>query len=57
MKIVLKGKRDNSNTHIHDRSLSWHATDTSIKRGGVVLVLWANTNNHYFIFPSCLMMS
>jgi len=57
MKIVQKGKRDNSNTHIHDRSLSWYATDTSIKRGGVKLVLWANTNNHYFISPSCLMMS
>ena len=40
-KIVERGKTDTSNTHIHDRSLSWLGTFSSIKSGGVKLVLWA----------------
>ena len=33
-----------SNTHIHDRSLSWFDTDISIKRGGVKLSNKPNPN-------------
>ena len=39
--IVEIGKFDISNTHIHDRSLSWLGTFSSIKSGGVKLVLLA----------------
>ena len=35
IKIVEKGKIDTPNTHIHDRSLPWLGTGTSIKSGGV----------------------
>jgi hypothetical protein len=31
------------NTRLHDRSFSWHGTDTSIKSDGVKLVLWVKT--------------
>ena len=31
------------NTHIHDCSLSWPGTGTSIKSGGVNLLLWAHS--------------
>ena len=42
IKIVGRGKIDTSNAaQIHDHSLSWLGTDTSIKSGGVKLVLWA----------------
>jgi len=41
IKIVERGKIDTPNTHIHDCSLSWPGTGTSIKSGGVKLVLWA----------------
>ena len=34
-------KIDTANANIHDRSLSWLGTSTSIKNGGVKLVLWA----------------
>jgi len=30
-------------TDIHDRSCFWIGTGTSIKRGGIKLVLWAHT--------------
>jgi hypothetical protein len=33
-KIVERSNIDASNTHIHDRSLSWLDTETSIKSGG-----------------------
>jgi hypothetical protein len=33
-------KIDIRNTHIHDRSLSWLGTDTSMKNGGIKVVLW-----------------
>ena len=39
--IVERDKIDTTNTQIHDRSLSWLDTDTSIKTGEVKLVLWA----------------
>ena len=39
IKIVERDKLDTSNTQIHDRSLSWLGTGTSIKSGGVKLVL------------------
>ena len=37
-KIVEIGQIDTHNTQIHDRSHSWHGTDTSIKCGCVKLV-------------------
>jgi hypothetical protein len=39
-KIVDKEKIDTPNTQIHDCSVSWLDTGTSIKSGGVKLVLW-----------------
>jgi hypothetical protein len=38
IKMTERGKFDTPNTQIHDRSLSWLGTGTSIKRGGVMLV-------------------
>ena len=38
VKIVETGKIDTPYTHIHDHSLSWLGTDTSIKCGGDKLV-------------------
>ena len=35
------GKIDNPNTQIHDRLSSWLVTGTSMKGGGVKLVIWA----------------
>jgi hypothetical protein len=40
---VESGTIDTPNTEIHDHSLSWIATSSSIKRGGVKLVLWVET--------------
>jgi hypothetical protein len=34
-----RGKIDTTNTHIHDWSLSWLSTGTSIKSGGVKILL------------------
>jgi hypothetical protein len=31
-------------TQIYDRSLPWLGTDTSIKSGGVKLIVWAHTS-------------
>ena len=45
-KIVERGKIATTNTQIHDRSLSWLDTDTSIKSDGVELVLYAPTTPH-----------
>ena len=39
IKIVERGKIDTPNTHIHDRSLSWFGTGTSIESGRAKLVL------------------
>jgi hypothetical protein len=38
MKIIERSKIDTPSTQIHDLSLSWLGTDTSIKSGGVKLV-------------------
>jgi len=43
IKIVERSKLDTPNTQIHDHSLSWLGTGTSIKRGRVKLVLCAQT--------------
>jgi hypothetical protein len=43
-KFVERGKIDTPNTYIHDCSLSWSRTDTSIKSGGVKLDLLAQTH-------------
>jgi hypothetical protein len=48
--FVERSKIDIPNTHVHDCSLSWLGTGTSIKRGGVKLVLWIQ------IFPLSEMM-
>jgi hypothetical protein len=45
------GNIDTLNTQIHDRSISCLGTVTTIKRGGVKLVLWTQTlflNVYYF---------
>jgi len=34
IKIVESGKIGTPNTQLHERSLSWFGTDTSIKSGG-----------------------
>jgi hypothetical protein len=39
--IVERDKIDTPNTYIHDYSLSWLGTGTSIKSGRVKPVLWA----------------
>jgi hypothetical protein len=44
IKIVERGKIDTLNTLIHDCLLSCLGTVTSIKSGGVKLVLWAQTS-------------
>jgi len=36
--IVVRGNIDTPNAHIHNSTLSWLDTDTSIKSGGVKLV-------------------
>jgi len=45
IKIVERDKIDTPCTQIHDGSLSWLDTGTSIKSDGVKLVLWE-------VFPS-----
>jgi len=40
-KIEERGKIHTPNTQIHDRSLSWLETGTSIKSCWIKLVLWA----------------
>ena len=39
-KVVKRGKIGMPNKQIYDRHLSGHGTGTSIKSGGVKLVLW-----------------
>jgi len=43
-KIVERDKINTPNTQTHDRSTSWLYTSTSIKSGGVKLVLWTQTS-------------
>ena len=33
--LINRGKIDFLNTHMHDRSFSWHGTGSSIKNSGV----------------------
>jgi len=44
IKIVERGTIDTPNTQIHDRPCYWIGTGTSIKCGGVKLVLWGKTS-------------
>ena len=44
IKIVERDTVDTPNTQIHNRSLSWLGTGTSIKSGGAKIVLWAQTS-------------
>jgi hypothetical protein len=50
LKIVERDKIDTPNTHVHDHSLSWLGTITSMKRGRAKLVLWAKS------FPNSLLL-
>ena len=52
-KITERGKIDTFSTHIHDRSLSWLGTNTSIKSGGVILVLWTQASHLNEMMRSC----
>jgi hypothetical protein len=49
IKIVERGKIDTPNTQIHDCSLSWLGTGTSIKCGRVKLVLSAQISPLRFL--------
>jgi hypothetical protein len=40
--MEYRGEIDTSNTHIHDRTLSWLGTCSSMKGGGVKLALWSD---------------
>ena len=52
-KITEIGKIDTFSTDIHDRSLSWLGTNTSIKSGGVILVLWTQASHLNEMMRSC----
>ena len=45
IKIVERGKINTPNGYIHDRSLSWLGTVTSIRSGGVKLLSWSRTSS------------
>jgi hypothetical protein len=49
-----RGKIDTHNTHRHGRSLSWVCTETSIKSGGVKLVLCEQTSTLILIIMKIL---
>jgi hypothetical protein len=51
--IVERGKIDITNTQTHDHSLSSHVTGKSIKRGGIKLILWAQTSSLSDVMWSC----
>ena len=53
IKIVKRGKIDTPNTQIHDWSIFWLGTGTSIKRGGDILVLWAKISPLSEMMLSC----
>jgi hypothetical protein len=50
-KITERGKIDTFSTR--DRSLSWLGTNTSIKSGGVILVLWTQASHLNEMMRSC----
>lgn len=39
--MEYRGQIDTSNTHIHDRTMSWLGTCSSMKGGGIKLALWS----------------
>jgi hypothetical protein len=41
--IIERGTNDTPNTQIHDRSLSWFDTNTSLKSGGVKRLFWVSS--------------
>jgi hypothetical protein len=49
IKIVERGKIDTPNTQIHDTSLSWLGTDTSLKGGGVKVVTESEINAFFHL--------
>ena len=53
IKIVERGKINTTNTPIHVHSLSCLGTGTSIKSGGVLLVLWTQTSPLSEMMWSC----
>ena len=52
-RIVEKGKIDTPNIQLHDWSLFWLSTGTSIRSGRVKLVLWAQTSPLSEMMRSC----
>ena len=59
-KITERDQIDTTNTHIHDRSFSWLGTSTSIKSGGIILVLWTQAcplnemmRSYKLVYSSC----
>ena len=52
-KIVKRYKIDTPNKQIHDISLSWLDTGTSIKSGRIKLVLWAQASTLSEMIRSC----
>jgi hypothetical protein len=51
-------KIDTANTQIHDRSLSWLGTDTSINSGGVkIILIKADMHNMYLLNIFNVMLS
>ena len=53
IKIEERATIDHSNTQIHDCSLSWLGTGTSITSGGIKLVLWVQTPPLSEMIRSC----
>ena len=53
IKIVERDKINTTNTPIHDYSFSCLGTGTSIKGGGVLLVLWTQTSPLSEMMWSC----
>ena len=53
IKTTEKDQIDTSNTQIHDRSLFWLSTCTSITSGRIKLVLWSQTSPLSEMMLSC----
>ena len=51
---INRGDIDTRNIHIHDHTLSYLGTGTSIKSGGAMQVLWAHWNDAIMqVFSTC----
>ena len=48
-----RGKIDTPNTYLHDRSLSWLGTGTSIRSGGIKLLSWSQTSSPRDMMRPC----